>query len=101
MTAPERLALLPEVPAAAETVPGYAMRIWYAMLGPRNTPREAVARLVEAMAPLREPGSPLMRRLAESGAALRLDGPEPLASRLAEEVPLWRDLAARTGIRAE
>jgi hypothetical protein len=32
---------------------------------------------------------------------MRLDGPEPLAARLAEEVPKWRDLVRRAGIRLE
>ncbi|MCX7373964.1 MAG: tripartite tricarboxylate transporter substrate-binding protein [Alphaproteobacteria bacterium] len=99
VTAPERVPQLPGVPALAEFVPGYSMRIWYAMLGPRGFPAALTERIVAALQPLRE-GSALATRMAESGAVLRLEGPAPLAARLAEEVPLWRELAARTGISA-
>ena len=100
ITAPRRIPVLPEVPAAAELVPGYAMSIWYAMLGPRSTPPAVVARLAELVAPLRQ-GSPLAARMAASGMEVMLDGPAPLAARLAEEVPQWKQVAAAAGIRLD
>jgi len=100
VTAPRRIAVLPEVPAAAEQVPGYAMSIWYAMLGPRATPPEVVRRLAAAMAPLRE-GSLLAQRFATSGIELMLDGPAPLAARLAAEVPQWKEVVQAAGISPE
>jgi tripartite-type tricarboxylate transporter receptor subunit TctC len=100
VTGPGRLDLLPGVPAAADAVPGYAMLIWYGMLGPRATPPEVVRRIAELVAPLRE-GTPLAARMAAGGMRLLLDGPGPLAARLAAEVPQWRAVAAAAGIRAE
>ena len=100
VTSAERVAALPDVPAVGEAVPGYAMVIWYAMLGPRGTPPEVVARLAREVAPLAV-GTPLARRMEESGARLLLDGPERLAERLRAEVPQWREVAGRAGIRAE
>ncbi len=99
VTAPQRVAQLPGVPALAEFVPGYAMSIWYAMLGPRGFPPAITERIVAALQPLRE-GGVLATRMAESGATLKFDGPAALAARLATEVPLWRDLARRTGLSA-
>jgi tripartite-type tricarboxylate transporter receptor subunit TctC len=95
-----RSPVLPEVPTLAELVPGTAMPIWFALLGNRGTPPEAVARLGEAMAPLRQ-GSVLAARMAENGAALLLSGPEVLAARLAEEVPLWRQVVQQAGIKPD
>lgn len=100
VTSAGRVPLLPEVPAAAERVPGYAMTIWYAMFGPRATPPAVVARIAEAVAPLRD-GSALAERMAASGIELLLDGPGPLAARLAREVPQWKQVAAAANIRAE
>jgi tripartite-type tricarboxylate transporter receptor subunit TctC len=98
-TGATRSPVLPEVPTLAEVVPGTAMPIWFALLGSRATPPEAVARLSEALAPLRT--SPLAARMAESGGALLLTPPEALAARLAAELPLWRQVVAQAGIKPE
>ena len=45
VSSPTRMGLLPQVPSISETVPGYEVRIWYAMLAPAGTPKEAVAKL--------------------------------------------------------
>jgi len=100
VTGPSRIPELPEVPAAAERVPGYAMSIWYALLAPRGMPAEVVARLAGLVAPLRE-GSALAERMRGSGVTLLLDGPGPLEARLAREVPEWKRIAAAANIRAE
>lgn len=100
ITSAARMAALPDVPAIGEKVPGYAMTIWYAMLGPRGTPPQVVERLAREVAPLAT-GTPLARRMEESGARLLLDGPQRLAERLRTEVPLWKEVAAAAGIRAE
>ena len=44
-TGPARLAILPDVPAPKETLPGLVVLNWYGMLLPAGTPREAIARL--------------------------------------------------------
>jgi tripartite-type tricarboxylate transporter receptor subunit TctC len=100
VTGAARLPELPEVPAAAERVPGYAIGIWYALFGPRATPPEVVSRLAAAIAPLREAGG-LAERMRGSGVTLLLDGPGPLAARLAREVPQWRAVAAAAGLHPE
>ncbi|WP_187830179.1 Bug family tripartite tricarboxylate transporter substrate binding protein [Siccirubricoccus phaeus] len=45
VTSPARWPLLPEVPAVAEALPGYASENWYGLAGPAGTPPEIVARL--------------------------------------------------------
>ena len=100
VTAAHRTQQLPEVPAAAEQVPGYAMTIWYAMLGPRGMPEPIVRRLAEEIAPLRS-GSALAARATANAQDVLLDGPVPLAARLAREVPQWKEVARLANIRAE
>jgi tripartite-type tricarboxylate transporter receptor subunit TctC len=95
-----RVAALPEVPAAAETVPGYVALNWYAMAGPRGLPPAMVARLSATLAALRE--EPAVRdRILSLGATPVFSAPEALAARLAEEVPLWQRVVAEAGIRAD
>ena len=100
VTTPARIPQLPDAPAVAEAAPGFAMTIWYALLAPRGTPEAVVARLAAEVAPLAH-GSPLAARMAESGVALLLDGPAPLAERMRREVPLFRDLIAAGNIRPD
>jgi tripartite-type tricarboxylate transporter receptor subunit TctC len=100
VTTARRMALLPDVPAVAEAVPGYDMSIWYALFGPPATPPAVVERLAALLAPFAR-GSALARRMEEAGAALLLDGPAPLAERMRREVPMWRELAQAAGITAE
>ncbi|MDO9502123.1 tripartite tricarboxylate transporter substrate binding protein [Falsiroseomonas sp.] len=99
VTSAERASSLPDVPAISEAVPGYAMTIWYAMFGPRNTPQDVVDRLAREVAPMAR-GNLLATRMEESGATLLLDGPARLAERLRVEVPQWREVVARAGIQA-
>jgi len=94
------MAALPDVPTIGETVPGFAMTLWFALLGPKDLPREAVQRLTQEMAPLRT-GSALAQRMQESGGQLLLSSPEVLAERIRTEVPLWRQVVAAAGIQPE
>jgi len=45
VTTAKRAPLLPDVPAIAETVPGFEVDNWYGILAPRGTPRPIVDRL--------------------------------------------------------
>ena len=45
VTTPRRSPLLPDVPAIAETFPGFEVDTWWGLIAPAGTPREVVARL--------------------------------------------------------
>ncbi len=45
VTAPKRLAVLPDMPAVAEELPGFEFVGWYGVIGPAGLPRPVVARL--------------------------------------------------------
>lgn len=45
VTEAKRSALMPDVPAVGETLPGYEISVWYAAFGPAGMPRELVTRL--------------------------------------------------------
>jgi tripartite-type tricarboxylate transporter receptor subunit TctC len=94
---PERVPALPDVPAIAELVPGYAAPNWFAIFAPAHLAESARTRLQQALTSLRN--APELRASFDAGAAIaRLDGPEPLAQRMTEDVPRWAKLVARLGI---
>jgi tripartite-type tricarboxylate transporter receptor subunit TctC len=100
VTTAARVPLLPAVPTAGETVPGYVALNWYAIAGPRGLPAPVLAKLSATLVALR--AEPLVRdRLEGLGATPLLTPPEGLAARLAEDVPLWQRVVAEAGIRPE
>ena len=100
VTMAKRVAEIPDVPAIAETVPGYAAPNWFGMFAPKGMSPTLVSQMVSELAKLREDPD-LRARLADGAAAVRLDGPAPLADRLAEDTAKWRLVIAQENIRAE
>lgn len=100
VTTPERVPDMPDTPAIAEQVPGYSAPNWFAIFAPRRLPDGLRARLVQQLAALRD-WPELRARFAAGAATPRLDGPEPLAARMREEVPRWAALIARLQIKPE
>lgn len=49
---PARLPALPDIPAVAETVPGFEMSAWVAIFVPAKTPKDVVTRLSQEVAAL-------------------------------------------------
>jgi tripartite-type tricarboxylate transporter receptor subunit TctC len=46
VSSPTRMAILPQVPTIAESgLPGYEVRIWYALLAPAGTPKDVVVKI--------------------------------------------------------
>ena len=66
VTTAERWPLVPDIPAIAETVPGYEASVWYGLVAPRGTPAEIVATLNAAVnAGLADPD--ILARFTEAG----------------------------------
>lgn len=49
VTTPERLNVLPDVPAVAESYPGFDVSAWYGVMAPAKTPPAVIARLNAAV----------------------------------------------------
>jgi tripartite-type tricarboxylate transporter receptor subunit TctC len=67
--------------------------------GFRASSEDLRARLVQALTSLRD-WPELQARFAAGAALMRLDGPDPLAKRLAEETSRWAQLIAKLGIKS-
>jgi len=56
VTTPKRAALLPDVPAIAESVPGYGMFGWYSLVAPAGTPQDVLTKVsAEVVKAAKEP----------------------------------------------
>lgn len=100
VTTERRIESLPDVPTIAETLPGFALPLWFGLFGPANLPMGVPQRLALELEALRL-GSDLAKRMEAGGSRLLLSGPDVLAARVAKEVPMWRDVVLAAGITPE
>jgi len=84
VTTATRSAVLPDVPAMAEFLPGYEFSAWYALGAPRGTPAPAIERLNrEVNAALADPA--FAAQLAELGGILMPGTPAALGALIAAD----------------
>jgi tripartite-type tricarboxylate transporter receptor subunit TctC len=96
----KRMAALPDVPAVAEAVPGFAAATWFAVVATPKTPATIAARLSGAIAEMVR--SPAMVSLMET---LSVEGvgstPEETSRFLVDERVRWSKVIRTTGLKAE
>ena len=96
----KRLPALPEVPAIAETVPGYEARGWNGILAPAGTPRPIVERLHrEIVLVVQSPE--FLKQLASEGAVPIGNTPAEFAGVIRTDVAKWAKVVKDAGIRPE
>jgi tripartite-type tricarboxylate transporter receptor subunit TctC len=100
VTAEKRLAVLPDVPAMAEFLPGYEASGWYGISAPKDTPPEIVARLnKEINASMTEPKT--KTRLAELGCLVAPGTPADYAKFVVADTEKWGKVARAAGIKGQ
>ncbi len=96
VTTARRSALLPEIPAIAEVIPGYEVALWNGIMGPAGIPAPAAARLAAELVAII--ATPDMRaRLAEQGSDPVGSTPQEFAAFVAAEQPKWAELVRVSG----
>ena len=94
MTTAQRSTLAPDIPALAETLPGYNLSVWFMLGGPAGLPEPVVTRVNAALAQaLAEPG--LAQQLAVQGLEIRQLAPDALRAFMAAEVENWGSIIRR------
>jgi len=97
VTTSTRSHVLPDVPAIAETVPGFDAGAWIILFAPAGTPAPIVERLSEEVN--RSLARPAVRdRLAERGATVFGTTSEAAAAFHRQELEKFRQVAERAGI---
>lgn len=95
-----RLPTLPEVPAVADTVPGYETNTWNGFIAPANTPRDIVDRLsIEIRSIVQQ--EEISARLIALGATPTPLGPNEFAALIRRDAEKWATLAKSRNIHAK
>ena len=101
VTEEQRSPAFPDTPTVAEAaLPGYAMPVWYGLMAPAGTPREAIALLnKEIERVLKEPD--IRERFTTLGVAPTGGSPEAFGAFIQKEVAKFSKLVADTGMKVE
>ena len=100
VTSARRAAGLPDIPAIAESLPGYESIQWYGMLAPAGAAREIVAKLQGEIARILVLPE-VKARLAADGADAVGNRPDEFAAYLRAELAKWDKVVKAGGIKLE
>lgn len=95
-----RIPELPEVPAIAETFPGFVSTSWFAIVAPPRTPPEIATKLQVAVADILHMPD-VANRLQQLPAKPVGSTPAETAALIKEETARWRKIIEAAGIKPE
>ena len=98
VTGPKRSSALPEVPAIAETVPGFSAEIWYALFAPAHTPAEIIHRLNREVSAIFAQ-TEIKDKLADQGVDAHTSTPQEMVKLIAADLEKWAKVVKATGAR--
>jgi tripartite-type tricarboxylate transporter receptor subunit TctC len=97
MTSAKRASFAPDIPAVAETLPGFETTLWYALLAPRGTPQPIVKRVYdETLKVLRT--KDFVQQLESQGAEPVGNSPQELQKHIQTEIVQWTRLVKQAKI---
>jgi tripartite-type tricarboxylate transporter receptor subunit TctC len=100
VTSPERWPAVPDIPAIAETVPGYESSTFYGMSAPKDTSPEIVEILNKAVnEALKDPK--LVARLAGIGGVPKPMTPAGYGRFMSDQTEKWRKVVAFAGVSVD
>ncbi|HWI13905.1 MAG TPA: tripartite tricarboxylate transporter substrate binding protein [Burkholderiales bacterium] len=100
VTTATRSRLLPDLPAIAESVPGYEVSAWFGLFAPARVPRPIVERLAhEAHVALQAPD--VVRRMELDGTDAVGNTPAQFTDEVKREMSKWSELVRAAHLRAQ
>ena len=101
VTSPQRSALLPDVPTAAESgLPGFDVVLNYGLLAPTGTPRPIIDKINQAMRGALDDAE-FKKRVAADGAEARSSTPDEYAAIVERDAARWGDLIKKLDLKVE
>jgi tripartite-type tricarboxylate transporter receptor subunit TctC len=100
VTGPTRSKAFPDVPTAAETLPGFEAVLHYGIIAPAGTPRPVIDKLNAAMRTALATRE-VQARIETDGAEAFPSTPEQYATDIDREETKWSEIVRRSGAKAE
>lgn len=88
-----------ELPAIAQTVPGYEMTAWYSLMAAAGTPPEILRKLNEAVRKAQESDS-FKQKMLSLGMEMMPSSSQEAEAFIKREIDKWEKLVKQTGITA-
>lgn len=97
-TGSERWPDLPDVPTMKEAgIPNAVVETWQMLLAPAGTPQPIIDKIADALkAIMQDPD--IKEKMMKAGSRAGYAGPQQLAARMQQEVPMWKDVVERAGL---
>jgi tripartite-type tricarboxylate transporter receptor subunit TctC len=100
VTGGQRAKALPEVPAIAETLPGFDIQAWYGFLGPAGMARDLVRKInADALGVIRRPE--FLERLTKDGIEAVGNTPEEFGAQIRADLERWARVVKAAGLKPE
>jgi tripartite-type tricarboxylate transporter receptor subunit TctC len=100
VTAPRRLAAMPELPAVAEALPGFELVGWYGVIGPAKMPEPLVARLHAELVKILNRAD-IRERIVSDGSEPVGSTPEVFRQFMLADTAKWAKVVKESGAKLE
>jgi tripartite-type tricarboxylate transporter receptor subunit TctC len=100
VTSGKRLAAFPDVPAIAESLPGYESSAWFGLFGPARMSPELSKSLSDAARAAVQTAQ-VRRRIESEGASPVGNSPEEFSRFVSQEIVRWKAVVQYAGAQAE
>jgi tripartite-type tricarboxylate transporter receptor subunit TctC len=100
VTGPRRAKALPDVPAIAETLPGFDITAWYGFMAPAGTPRDIVKKVHDdSVTVIRRPD--FLERLDRDGIEPVANTPEEFGAEIKADLARWAKIVQAAGAKLD
>jgi tripartite-type tricarboxylate transporter receptor subunit TctC len=96
---PQRWGPIPDVPAVAETLPGFGVLGWYGLAFPAGTPQQAIDKLRGALQQVLARDT-VRKKLEGVGAVAALSTPEEFRQTIESDIKGFQAVAKKAGLQA-
>ena len=100
VTTPKRASIAADIPALAESLPGYDVTAWYGLMVPAGTSKEIIARLHSATVTALGQ-SEVKERFATTDLEPGASTPEQFGALVRTEIAKWAKVIRESGLRAD
>ncbi|VTU23051.1 tripartite tricarboxylate transporter substrate binding protein [Variovorax sp. PBL-E5] len=100
VTSATRSPAFPDLPAIAETVPGFDVRSWFGLIGPANLPKDVVDKLYAEMVKIFAMPD-VKERLATLGADAQVTSPVQFDTYVHQEMGRWAKVVKASGAKVQ